>query len=102
MEDGLRFVLHNRTRPAVLTGVRAFYLDGHRLDAPRLLVETDAGRVPFPRKVELPMERDVVLLLELDQTLEPGEHELEMDLTVPGVASGRVRVRGLVTEGRTV
>jgi beta-mannosidase len=102
LEDGLRFTLRNRTRPAVLTGLGDFRVDGRRLDAPRVLVETEAGRVPFLRRVELPMERDVVLLVELDGPLEPGPHQLEMDLTVPGVASGRVGITGSVTEGRMV
>jgi beta-mannosidase len=102
LDEGLRFALRNRTRPAVLTALHRFHLDGQRLDAPRLFLETEAGRVPFPRKLELPVDRDVPVLLELPQTVEPGEHELEMDLTVPGVASGRVRVKGRVLDGRAV
>jgi hypothetical protein len=34
------------------------------------------------------------LLVELADGLEAGAHELEVDLTLPGVASGRVRVSG--------
>jgi hypothetical protein len=30
--------------------------------------------------------------------LEAGEHMLELDVTVPGVASGRVRLRGSLPE----
>ena len=40
---------------------------------------------------------DLELLVELPEMLgelEPGPHELELDLTLPGVASGRVRVTG--------
>lgn len=102
LEDGLRFTLHNRTRPAVLARLGGFHVDGARLDGPRVLVETEAGRVPFARRVELPVGRDVVLVVELEQPLDPGEHDLELDLTVPGVASGRVLVKGRVTEGRAV
>ncbi|HEX4213237.1 MAG TPA: hypothetical protein VIA06_07935 [Candidatus Dormibacteraeota bacterium] len=94
LNEGLRFVLRNRTRPAVLTRLTEFRLDGRRLDAPRVLVETEAGTVPMPRRLDLPLEREVALQVELDRVLESGDHELEMDLTLPGVASGRIRVRG--------
>jgi beta-mannosidase len=102
LEDGLSFTLHNRTRPAVLTGLGDFRIDGRRIDAPRILVETEVGRIPFARRVELPVDREVVLVIEQDQPLEPGEHQLEVDMTVSGVASGRVRIKGRVTEGRAV
>ena len=37
-----------------------------------------------------------MILLELGERMTPGEHELEVDLTVPGVASGRVRIKGRI------
>ncbi|MFZ0217897.1 MAG: glycoside hydrolase family 2 TIM barrel-domain containing protein, partial [Candidatus Dormiibacterota bacterium] len=100
--EGLRFTLRNRTRPAVLTGLGEVRLDGGQVPEPRLLLETDGARIPVPRRVELPVDRDVEILLELTRRLEPGEHELEVDLTLPGIASGRVRVRGRTAEEETV
>lgn len=94
--DGARFTLRNLTRPAVLTGIDDMRLDGRRLESPRVLVQAESGRVPLPRRVDLPFGRDVTMLVELDLPLEPGDHELEMELTLPGVASGRVRVSGRV------
>jgi beta-mannosidase len=98
--DGLRFTLCNLTRPAVLTGIEDMRLDGRALISPRVLVQTESGRVPLPRRLDLPVGRPLELLVELrdgpGDELEPGEHELEVDLTIPGVASGRARVRGRV------
>ena len=53
-----------------------------------------SGRLPLPRRLDLPVGRETELLVEVGEELEPGEHELELDLTLPGVASGRVRVTG--------
>jgi hypothetical protein len=92
--EGVRFTLRNLTRPAVLTRVEDVRLDGRQLDAPRVLVQTESGRLPLPRRLDLPVGRDTELLVELAEALEPGEHELEVDLTLPGVASGRVRISG--------
>jgi hypothetical protein len=41
--------------------------------------------------------RETTLLVELQYPPEPGDHVLELDVTVPGVASGRVRLRGSVS-----
>ena len=92
--EGIRFTLRNRTRPAVLTEVADLRLDGRVLEGARVLVQTESGRLPLPRRLDLPVGRDMELLVELADELEPGGHELEMDLTLPGVASGRVRVSG--------
>jgi hypothetical protein len=92
--DGVRFTLRNLTRPAVLTGVADVRLDGRQLDGVRVLVQTESGRLPLPRRLDLPVGREMDLLVELAEELEPGEHELELDLTLPGVASGRVRIVG--------
>jgi hypothetical protein len=69
-------------------------LDGRQLDGTRVLVQTETGRLPLPRRLDLPVGREMDLLVELPEALEPGDHELEVDLTLPGVASGRVRVSG--------
>jgi hypothetical protein len=82
------------TRPAVLTGIAGMRLDGRPLDGARVLVQTESGRVPLPRRLDLPVGRETTLLVELQYPPEPGEHVLELDVTVPGVASGRVRLRG--------
>ncbi|MDQ6772178.1 MAG: hypothetical protein M3024_04200 [Candidatus Dormibacteraeota bacterium] len=94
--DGAGFTLRNLTRPAVLTGLDDLRLDGRALDSPRLLVQTDSGRIPLPRRLDLPFGRDLQMLVELELPLEPGDHELEVDLTLPGVASGRVLLKGRV------
>ena len=47
-------------------------------------------------RVDLPFGRYLVLLVELSDPLEPGDHQLELDMTLPGVASGRVQVSGRV------
>ena len=94
--DGALFTLRNMTRPAVLTAIEDLRLDGRALDAARVLVQTESGRVPLSRRVDLPFGRDLVLLVELSDPLEPGDHELEIDMTLPGVASGRVQVSGRV------
>jgi beta-mannosidase len=92
--DGVRFTLRNRTRPAVLTSIDELRLDGRLLVGPHVLVQTESGRLPMPRRLDLPVDREMDLLVEMPDDLEPGEHELEVDLTIPGVASGRVRVTG--------
>jgi hypothetical protein len=85
-----------RTRPAVLTSIDELRLDGRLLVGPHVLVQTESGRLPMPRRLDLPVDREMDLLVEMPDDLEPGEHELEVDLTIPGVASGRVVVSGKV------
>ena len=92
--EGVRFTVRNLTRPAVLTQVGDLRLDGRVLERARVLVQTESGRLPLPRRLDLPVGREMELLVELVEELEPGAHELEVDLTLPGVASGRVRVSG--------
>jgi beta-mannosidase len=92
--EGVRFTLRNLTRPAVLTDVGDLRLDGRVLEGARVLVQTESGRLPLPRRLDLPVGREMELLVELAEDLEAGAHELEVDLTLPGVASGRVRVSG--------
>ncbi|HYZ02363.1 MAG TPA: glycoside hydrolase family 2 TIM barrel-domain containing protein [Candidatus Binatia bacterium] len=95
-EEGVCFTLRNRTRPAVLTALGDVRLDGMQVTQLRVLQQSDAGRIPLPRRVELPVDREVVILIELGERMTPGEHELEVDLTMPGVASGRVRIKGRI------
>ena len=94
--DGVLFTLRNRTRPAVLTRVADLRLDERQVEG-RVLVRTESGRLPLPRRLDLPVGRDMELLVEVpDAQLGPGDHQLELDLTMPGVASGRVRVLGRI------
>jgi hypothetical protein len=78
----------------VLTRVDGVRLDGRQLTGARVLVQTESGRLPLPRRLDLPVGRETELLVEVGEALEPGSHELEVDLTLPGVASGRVRITG--------
>ncbi len=91
-EGGLRFTLLNRTRPATLSALGGLRLDGVLLAGARVLVETPSGRMPLPRRLELPVGTPVRFQVDLDRRPETAAGELEFDLTVPGVASGRVRV----------
>ncbi|MBO0683531.1 MAG: hypothetical protein J2P45_10275, partial [Candidatus Dormibacteraeota bacterium] len=91
--DGAVIMLRNMTRPAVLTAIDDLRLDGTPLDAPRISVLTESGRAPVSRRLDLPYGREVLLAVELGQPLGSGDHELELDLTLPGIASGRVQVR---------
>ena len=63
--EGVRFTLRNLTRPAVLTGVGDLRLDGRVLEGARVLVQTESGRLPLPRRLDLPVGRDMELLIEL-------------------------------------
>ncbi|MGH7904659.1 MAG: glycoside hydrolase family 2 protein, partial [Candidatus Dormibacteraceae bacterium] len=83
--DGLSLVLLNRTRPAAMTGIGELHLDGTPLGDPRIAVEGASGRVPLSRRLELPVGRPVRLAVEMGEPLEPGEHVLELDITLPGV-----------------
>jgi beta-mannosidase len=95
-EDGMSFALENRTRPAVLTGVMGLRLDGVVLARHDLQVETNAGRAPLPRRLDMPVGRTQRVYVVIGESLGPGAHSLEADITVPGVASGRLVVEGKV------
>jgi beta-mannosidase len=95
-EDGMSFALENRTRPAVLTGVMGLRLDGVVLARHDLQVETNAGRAPLPRRLDMPVGRQQRLYVVTGEPLGPGAHSLEADITVPGVASGRLVIEGKV------
>jgi hypothetical protein len=94
--DGLSFTLENRTRPAVLTGLTGLRLDGVVLGRPELQVETHAGRAPLPRRLDMPLGRTLRVHVVTGEPLGGGSHSLEADITVPGVASGRLVVEGTV------
>ncbi|MGH7877701.1 MAG: glycoside hydrolase family 2 protein [Candidatus Dormibacteraceae bacterium] len=94
--DGLGFTLRNRTRPAVLTSLVPIRLDSRPIPPPRVLVETENARLPLPRRLELPMEREVRFLVELEDVAEVGDHTLEIEISLPGLASGRVLLGGTV------
>jgi hypothetical protein len=92
----LSFTLENRTRPAVLTGLTGLRLDGVVLGRPELQVETHAGRAPLPRRLDMPLGRTLRVHVVTGEPLGGGSHSLEADITVPGVASGRLVVEGTV------
>jgi hypothetical protein len=94
--DGLSFALMNRTRPAVLVGLTDLRLDGVVLARQELQVETHAGRAPLPKRFDLPLGRRLLVHVVTGEPLGPGVHSLEADVTVPGVASGRLVVEGNV------
>lgn len=94
--DGLSFALENRTRPAVLVGLTGLRLDGVVLARHELQIETHAGRAPLPKRLDMPLGRRLVVHVVTGESLGPGVHSLEADITVPGVASGRLVVEGNV------
>jgi hypothetical protein len=95
-KEGLSFALENRTRPAVLVGVTGLRLDGIVLARHQLQIETHAGLAPLPRRLDLPLGRRVVVHVVSGDPLGVGAHSLEADITVPGIASGRLVIEGSV------
>jgi beta-mannosidase len=95
-KDGFSFVLENRTRPAVVAGITGLRLDGVALARHEIQVETHAGRAPFPRHLDMPVGRRLRIHVVTGQPLGEGRHSLDADITVPGVASGRMVITGTV------
>jgi beta-mannosidase len=93
-KQGLSFALENRTRPAVLVGVTGLRLDGVVIARHQLHIETHAGLAPLPRRLDLPLGRRVVVHIVMGDPLGAGAHSLEADITVPGIASGRLVIEG--------
>ena len=93
-KDGMSFILENRTRPAVIGGISGLRLDGVPLARHDIQVETHAGRAPFPRHLDLPVGRRMRIHVVTGEPLGAGRHSLDADITVPGVASGRVLING--------
>jgi hypothetical protein len=87
---GLSFELENRTRPAVLTAVSSLRLDGVAVAAQQLQIDSNAGLAPLPKRLDLPVGRRLVVHAVTGQSIGSGAHSLEADITVPGVASGRL------------
>jgi hypothetical protein len=84
------FALENRTRPAVLVGVTGLRLDGVLVTGHQLQIETSAGLAPLPKRLDMPLGRRLVVHVVTGEALGAGAHSLEADVTVPGVASGRL------------
>ena len=95
-KDGLSFVLENRTRPAVVSGIGGLRLDGIPLSRHDIQVETHAGRAPLPRHLDIPVGRRLRIHVVTGEPLGAGRHSLDADITVPGVASGRLLISGTV------
>jgi beta-mannosidase len=89
-KQGVSFALENRTRPAVLVGVTGLRLDGVLVTGHQLQIETNAGLAPLPKRLDMPLGRRLVLHVVTGETIGSGAHALEADVTVPGVASGRL------------
>src|SRR5579864_1067520 len=94
--QGLSFALNNRTRPGVLAGIAGMRLDGVVVAGAQLSIETNAGLAPLPRRLDLPLGRRLVVHVGTGAELGAGGHSLEADITVPGVASGRLVIEGAV------
>jgi beta-mannosidase len=89
-KHGLSFALDNRTRPAVLVGMAGLRLDGVLVSGHRIQIETNAGLAPLPKRLDMPLARRLVLHVVTGESIGAGAHSLEADITVPGVASGRL------------
>ncbi len=87
---GVSFALENRTRPAVLVGVTGLRLDGILVTGHQLQIETSAGLAPLPKRLDMPLGRRLVVHVVTGEALGAGAHSLEADVTVPGVATGRL------------
>lgn len=93
-KDGMSFALENRTRPAVLVGVAGLRLDGVVLARHDLSIDTSAGLAPLPKRLDMSLGRRLVVHVVTGEPLASGAHSLEADITVPGVASGRLVIEG--------
>ncbi len=98
-KDGLSIALENRTRPAVLTALTGLRLDGRTLTRHEVQVEAHAGRSPLPRRLDLPLGRRLTVYVVTGEPPAPGLHNLEADISVAGVGSGRVLIEGTVGQG---
>lgn len=88
--QGMSFALENRTRPAVLVGVTGLRLDGVLVTGHQLQIETNAGLAPLPKRLDMPLGRRLVVHVVTGGPIGAGTHSLEADVTVPGIASGRL------------
>ena len=88
--QGFSFAFENRTRPAVLSGITGLRLDGVVVTGHQLQIETNAGLGPLPKRLDLPLGRRLVVHILSGEPLGAGAHSVEADITVPGIASGRL------------
>jgi beta-mannosidase len=88
--QGLSFALENRTRPAVLVGISGLRLDGILIPRHQLQFETHAGLASLPKRLDMPLGRRLIVHVVTGEPMGDGGHSLEADITVPGVASGRL------------
>jgi len=88
--QGFSFAFENRTRPAVLSGITGLRLDGVLVTGHQLQIETNAGLGPLPKRLDLPLGRRLVVHILSGEPLGAGAHSVEADITVPGIASGRL------------
>jgi beta-mannosidase len=95
-KEGMSFALENRTRSAVLVGLTGLRLDGVVLARHQLNIEINAGLAPLPKRLDMPLGRRLVVHVVTGEPLGGGGHSLEADITVPGVASGRLVIEGTV------
>ena len=63
-------------------------------------IETNAGLAPLPRRLDMPLGRRFGVHVVTGDRLGAGAHSLEADITVPGVASGRLVVENGANSGR--
>lgn len=88
--DGISLTLLNRLRPAVLTRLGDLVLEDRPLGDAPVTVDSGAGRVPLPKRLELPVGRPVKVHVECLPMA--GAGRLTLLLEVPGIARGRVSV----------
>ena len=65
-------------------------LDGVIVTGHQMQIETNAGLAPLPKRLDMPLGRRLVLHVVTGEPIRAGSHSLEADITVPGVASGRL------------
>jgi beta-mannosidase len=98
-KHGMSFVLDNRTRPAVLVGIGGLRLDGVTVSGHQLQIDSNAGLAPLPKRLDMPVGRRLVLHVVTGESIGSGNHSLEADITVPGIASGRLVIENGVMRG---
>ena len=99
---GMSFVLDNRTRPAVLVGIGGLHLDGVTVTGHQLQIDSNAGLAPLPKRLDMPVGRRLVLHIVTGESIGSGNHSLEADITVPGIASGRLVIEnGVMRRGES-
>ena len=88
----LSFLFLNSTRPAVLTGIRGARVDGVPAPDARFHFDTPSGRLPVPKRLDLPVGRSLRVHMQTAVAPASGVRTLELEISVPGVAEGLVMV----------